>query len=102
MRCSLSQMQQTKYITYICCDEAYKYYEAVIYGIVVMYRQNIFRPDGRRLYYLNNALAKLLGYGDIESMMLAFPKIRYWRRFISVQSLEKYLLHGICFIQDDS
>ena len=91
MRGLLSQMQQTKYITYICCD-----------GIVVMYRQNIFRPDGRRLYYLNNALAKLLGYGDIESMMLAFPKIRYWRRFISVQSLEKYLLHGICFIQDDS
>ena len=97
----LKEMQHTKDVAFICSDEAFKYYEAIIGDVVVLYRMNAFRPDGRRLYYLNNALAKLFGCGDIASMMFLYPKIRYWRRFISVQSLTMYVSNGGDFIQDD-
>lgn len=98
----LIEMQQTKLITYVCCDEAFKYYEAAINGVVVLFRKNSKRPDGKRLFCLNNALARLLGFGNIASMMLYFPKIRYWRGYISVQSLMKQVMEGGGFIQDDS
>lgn len=97
----LKEMQHTKEVAFVCDDEVFKYYEAIIDGVVVLYRMNRFRPDGRRLYYLNGALAKLFGCGDIASMMLLYPKIRYWRRFVSVQSLTKYVCNGGGFIQDD-
>lgn len=98
----LNVMQQTKMVSYVCCDEAFKYYEAAINGVVVLFRQNGKRPDGRRLFCLNNALAKLLGFGSIASVMLYFPKIRYWRGYISVQSLRKHLIQGGGFIKGDS
>lgn len=95
-------MQQTKMVSYVCCDEAFKYYEVAINGVMVMFRQNSKRSDGKRLFCLNDALAKLLGFGCMASMMLYFPKIRYWRGFISVQSLRKQMLQGRDFILDDS
>jgi hypothetical protein len=97
----LWMMQQSKLTTYICNDEAFKYYEIAINGVILLFRQNIKRPDGQRLYYLNDNLALLLGFGNLFSMMLAFPKIRYWRGFISVQSLRKQMAKGSSFIQDD-
>lgn len=101
MESILNRMQQTKMVSYICCDEAFKYYEAVINGVVVLYRQNSKRPDGKRLFYLNNALAKLLGFESVASMMIYFPKIRWWRGYISVQSLRKQLKQDGGFILDD-
>ena len=98
----LNEMQQTKLITYLCCNEAFKYYEAAINGVMVLFRKNSKRPDGKRLFCLNNALAKLLGFGNIASMMLYFPKIRYWRGYISVQRLMKQVMDCRGFIQDDS
>ena len=98
----LNRMQQTKMVSYICCDEAFKYYEVAMNGVVVLFRQNSKRPDGKRLFCLNDALAKLLGFGCIASMMLCFPKIRYWRGYISVQSLRKQIEKGSSFILDDS
>ena len=68
----LNRMQQTKMVSYVCCDEAFKYYEVTINGVVVLFRQNGKRPDGKRLFCLNDALAKLLGFGCIASMMLCF------------------------------
>lgn len=65
----LMEMQQTKLATYVCSDEAFKYYEAAINGVVVLFRKNSKRPDGKRLFCLNNALARLLGFGNIVSMM---------------------------------
>lgn len=97
----LNRMQQTKMVSYLCNDEAFKYYEAAINGVVVLFRQNSKRPDGKRLFCLNNALAKLLGFGGIASMMLYFPKIRYWRGYISAQSLRKQMQQGSSFILDD-
>lgn len=97
----LNRMQQTKTVSYVCSDEAFKYYEAAINGVVVLFRQNSKRPDGKRLFCLNNALAKLLGFGTIASMMLYFPKIRWWRGYISVQSLRKQMLQSCSFILDD-
>lgn len=97
----LNRMQQTKMVSYICCDEAFKYYEAAINGVIVLFRQNGKRPDGRRLFCLNNALAKLLGFGSIRSMMLYFPKIRYWSGYISVQSLRRHMARGGGFIKED-
>lgn len=98
----LNRMQQTKIVFYICSDEAFKYYEVALNGVVVLFRQNSKRPDGKRLFCLNDALAKLLGFGNIVSMMLYFPKIRYWRGYISVQSLKKQVKQHGGFILDDS
>ena len=102
MESLLNRMQQTKMVSYVCCDEVFKYYEVVINGVVVLFRKNSKRPDGKRLFCLNNALARLLGFGNIASMMLYFPRIRYWRGYISVQSLKKQIEKGSGFILDDS
>lgn len=48
----LNRMQQTKMVSYVCCDEAFKYYEVAINGVVVLFRQNSKRPDGKRLFCL--------------------------------------------------
>lgn len=101
MESLLNVMQQTKMVSYVCSDEAFKYYEAAINGVVVLFKRNGKRPDGKRLFYLNDALAKLLGFGTLAAMMLYFPKIRYWRGYISVQSLKKQILSGSGFILDD-
>lgn len=95
----LWMMQQSKLTTYICNDEAFRYYEVAVNGVMLMFRQNSKRPDGQRMYHLNDNLALVLGFGNLYSMILAFPKIRYWRGYISVQSLRKQMAKGNSFIQ---
>lgn len=71
----------------VCTDEKYSYYRAYINGRLLMYRQNTLRPDGRKCYMLNDALAKTLGFDDLYSMKFKITTIRYWKVFVSVQRL---------------
>lgn len=103
MKHLLNELQQAKPLCLVCTDEAFKYYEVCIGGRVLMYRQNVLRPDGKRQYFLNNRLASFLGFGDIAYMAICVPKLRYWKRFVSVKTLELHLLHKArgSFIKED-
>lgn len=94
-------MRYSKNIIKVCSDEEFSYYEIAIMGVVVMFRQVTLRPDGRRFYYLNNQLAKLLGFGDLYWLMKFYPHIQYWRKFISVHSLSLKLKIECSFIQSN-
>ena len=71
----------------ICTDDKFSYYQAYIYGRILMYRQNTLRPDGRKCYMLTDSLAKCLGFNDLYTMKYPLNTIQYWRKFISVQRL---------------
>ena len=91
LACLLEEMEKPAVSCYVCCDEKYKYYDALVGGVVLMYRRNAFRSDGRKMYLLGDALARVLGFEERCLMPCFLPHIRYWRRFVSVHSLRRQL-----------
>jgi hypothetical protein len=72
----------------ICEDETFSYYEVVIYGRILMYRQKTLRKDGRRCYFITEGLARSLGFPSLNSMKIRLSTIRYWKKFVSVQRIQ--------------
>lgn len=87
----LEEMRKPAVSCFVCCDEKYKYYEALVGGVVLMYRRNAFRSDGRKMYLLSDALARVLGFQGRWLMPCYLPRVRYWRRFVSVYSLRRQI-----------
>lgn len=86
----LYHLQHDKPAEKYCTDEEYTYFGIMLYGRWLMYRQKKYRPDGRRMYRLSDKLATLLGFGDLFTwQMLDRHKIRWGRRYISIQTLKR-------------
>ena len=92
------ELQYRQPLAKLCTDEAFTYYSIAFHGYLLMYRQKTLRPDGRRFYYLTDSLAKAIGYIDLRDWQTnkintRFDyKIRWWRRFVSVEALNKHFL----------
>jgi hypothetical protein len=72
----------------VCNDEDYTYYNALISGRVVMYKQLSYNPTSKRLYFLTDKLAQLLGFWDAYHMKREL-NLKSGRRFLSVEVLKK-------------
>lgn len=70
-----------------CNDEVYTYYATVINGLRLMYRKATMRPDGRKMYRLNDELAMLLQFDNLETLKTLLPTIQYWRGWVSPERL---------------
>lgn len=70
-----------------CSDEVYTYYATVVNGSRLMYRKATMRADGRKMYRMNDELARLLQFEDMQSMMCSLPTIQYWRGWVSPERL---------------
>lgn len=88
----LEQMEKNKPLRKICTDEEFTYREVIVNGEALMYRQKTLRPDGRRMYLMNDVTARTLGYGNISDFISMFPDMQYWRRFLTPQTIRKGML----------
>lgn len=92
-------MKHLKPLEQVAEDGHYKYYAVMVQGYSLMYRQNKYRPDGRRQYKISNELARLVGFWKVEDLMryvdtrpIAKCKkhIQFWRGFISPEALQRH------------
>ncbi len=73
----------------VCTDETFSYYSVMVDGFSLMYRKASNRPDGRKMYLLNDTVAMMLGFTDYEHMRYLVENIQYWRKWVSPQALKK-------------
>ena len=73
----------------VCSDEACDYYSLLINGYRIMFAKNRWRPDGLRLYILNDEFARALGFASYQDMR-ARVKLQYSRRMLSPQAIERH------------
>lgn len=71
------RLQYEKSREVMCKDEKYTYYKIVLDGFVLTYKQTTLRPDGRRLYKVDDNLASYLGYKNVYWMIKVS---RFWQR----------------------
>jgi len=64
------------------------FYSITLDGYLLMYGKNRYRPDGLRLYVLNNELAKYLGFQHLDAMKGQI-RLQWWRGMISVKNLKR-------------
>lgn len=75
----------------VCTDKEYNYYTLLINGCSVMYARNKYRCDGVRMFVLNDALAKCLGFVNYEDMKVRTPYLQHSKKMLSVKALSKCL-----------
>jgi hypothetical protein len=71
----------------VCSIGEYTYYNALINGRVVMYKQLSYNPTAKRLYFLTDKFAQLLGFWDYYHMKRDL-NLKSGRRFLSVGVLK--------------
>lgn len=73
----------------VCTDEQFSYYTVTVEGLSFMYRKTSNRPDGRKMYRLNDPLGVMLGFYDYHGLRYLLQGLQWWRGWISPQSLKQ-------------
>lgn len=73
----------------VCTDEQFSYYTVIIDGLSFMYRKTTNRPDGRKMYRLNDPLGAILGFDNYHGLRYLLKGVQWWRGWISPQSLKQ-------------
>lgn len=79
----------------VCTDKEYTYFSVIYEGRSLMYRKRSARADGRKMYYLTDQLARLMGFEDLDMMQHLLRSLQYWRRWTSPERLRDALIRYI-------
>lgn len=70
-------------------DNSFIFAKKTKYGITSHVK--VYEEDtaGLRLYFLNDAFARLIGYASLSDMKKHLPSLQYHRRFLSLKAIDR-------------